>query len=356
MSTLSSSHQEPSEHHDDIIYPTTVPFLLLHLACFAAMWSGITAKSVIIAISLYFLRMFAITAGYHRYFSHRSFRTSRVFQFVLAFLAQTSAQKGVLWWSSKHRHHHKYSDTPEDSHSPLHHGFWFSHFGWVFSVKRGKADYSNVKDLTAFPELVWLDRFLHLPALILAICTFALDGWPGLIVGFCWSTVALYHGTFAINSLAHMWGSKRYYTGDDSRNNWFLAMITMGEGWHNNHHYYMASARQGFFWWEIDPTYYILKGLSKIGVVWELHMPPKKVLEGERRLSRAMIEKAAQEIFSGLQVEKLRSKLEHNAHALEQEIRQRAVAILGNTPSIDEVIETVRRKLQAQFPQTVTGS
>ena len=288
---------------EDILYPSSIPFVLLHLACFAAIWTGITWQAMAIAVALYWLRMFAIGAGYHRYFSHRSYSTSRAFQFMLAFLSQTTAQKSVLWWAAKHRHHHLHSDTEHDVHSPRHRGFVYAHLGWIFSSRHDEADLSTVSDLVRYPELRWLHRFELAPALILAGLTFLVAGWPGLVVGFCWSTVAVYHGTFCINSLAHVHGSKRYVTGDDSRNNWFLALLTMGEGWHNNHHAYQASARQGFRWWEIDPTYYCLRLLSWAGIVWDLKTPPPAVLRNEHRLGSKVVERAAADLAATFNVE-----------------------------------------------------
>jgi len=282
--------------HDDIIYPSTIPFVLVHLACFGAIWTGVTWQAVAIGVTLYWLRMFAIGAGYHRYFSHKAFQTSRAFQFVLAFLAQTTTQKSVLWWAAKHRHHHLFSDTGNDVHSPRHKGFLYSHVGWIFDRKHDSTDLVKIDDFARYPELMWLHRYEQAPSVVLAVLTFLIGGWSGLVVGFFWSTVAVYHGTFCINSLAHVHGSKRYVTGDDSRNNWLLAVFTMGEGWHNNHHAYQASARQGFRWWEIDPTYYILKGLSFIGVVWDLKSPPEAVLKNEQKLGSRVIERAAADV------------------------------------------------------------
>src|SRR3954454_3883451 len=280
-------------HGDDILYPDAVPFILVHLACFGAIWTGVTGTAVGIAIALYLLRMFAIGAGSHRYFSHRAYSTSRVFQFILALLAQSTAQKSVLWWAAKHRHHHRHSDTEHDVHSPRHKGFLYAHLGWIFTRQHDRADLAKVADLTRYPELMWLHQHELLPAIMLAVLTFLIGGWSGLVVGFCWSTVAVYHGTFCINSLAHVHGSTRYVTGDDSRNNWLLALFTMGEGWHNNHHAYQASARQGFRWWEIDATFYVLKALSWIGIVWGLKSPPVSVIRNEQRLGIKVIEKAA---------------------------------------------------------------
>ena len=291
--------------HDDVIYPSAIPFLLVHVACLAAIWSGITWQAVVICVTLYWVRLFAITAGYHRYFSHRAFATSRIFQFALAFLAQSSAQKSVLWWASKHRHHHLHSDTEEDVHSPRRKGFIYSHVGWIFAPKHDATDFEKVPDLARYPELVWLHRLELAPAVSLAAFCFLIGGWSGLVVGFLWSTVLVYHGTFCINSLAHVSGSKRYVTGDDSRNNWLLALITMGEGWHNNHHAYQSSARQGFLWWEIDATFYILKALSWIGIVWDLKMPPQQVLRNEQRLGSRVIARAAEELAARFNSERI---------------------------------------------------
>ncbi len=302
------SHHD-HQHHDDIIYPEAIPFLLVHLACLAAFWTGITREAVVIGIVLYVVRMWAITAGFHRYFSHRSFKTSRVFQFLLAFVAQMSAQQGALWWAAKHRQHHKHSDTEHDVHSPGQSGFWFSHVGWIFSASKREADYRSIPDLMRYPELVWLDRHHKVPALALAVAVTAYAGWPGLIVGFFWSTVVLYHCTFFINSLAHVVGKQRYVTGDDSRNNWWLALITLGEGWHNNHHHFQASTRQGFRWWEIDITFYVLKAMSWVGLVWDLKAPPEAVVRGDRPLPRPVVEKVAAQLANSFATEAISSRI-----------------------------------------------
>jgi stearoyl-CoA desaturase (Delta-9 desaturase) len=291
--------------HDDIIYPSAIPFILIHLGCFAAIWTGVTWQALAICITLYWVRIFAIGAGYHRYFSHRAFSTSRAFQFVLAFMSQTTTQKSVIWWASKHRHHHLHSDTGHDVHSPRHHGFIYSHLGWIFSRKHDGPDLAKVSDLTRYPELMWLHRYEILPAVVLAGLCFLVAGWSGLVVGFLWSTVLVYHATFCINSLAHVSGSKRYVTGDDSRNNLLLAIITMGEGWHNNHHAYQSSVRQGFKWWEIDPTYYLLRALSWLGLVWDLKTPPEPVLRNEQRLGAKVINRAAEELAARFNSERI---------------------------------------------------
>lgn len=297
---------EPS---GDIAYPAGIAFLLVHLVCFAAFWTGVTGAALLLGLGLYLLRMFAITAGYHRYFSHRAFRTSRAFQFVLAFLAQTSAQKGALWWAAHHRRHHRYSDTERDVHSPAQRGFFYAHVGWIFVPRNDPTDHAAIRDLGKFPELLWLDRYYHLPPVLLAAASWLIAGWPGLVVGFCWSTVAVWHATFSINSLAHVFGRRRYVTGDDSRNNWWLALLTLGEGWHNNHHAYQASARQGFRWWEYDPTYYVLRVLAWLRIVWDLNAPPQTLLRGEHRLGRIVIDKVAGQLAASFPVNQIATQV-----------------------------------------------
>jgi stearoyl-CoA desaturase (Delta-9 desaturase) len=218
--------------------------------------------------------MAGTTIGYHRYASHRAFRTSRFFQFVLAFWAETSAQKGMLWWAAHHRNHHRYSDQPEDVHSPQR-GFWWSHVGWILCKKYSVT--GEIKDLSRYPELRFLDRFHLLPPVLLGTALFFLGGWPALVWGFFVSTMFLWHGTFVVNSLNHVWGTRRYATTDTSRNNALLALITMGEGWHNNHHHYQSSANQGFFWWEVDGSYYLIRLFEMLGVVWDVRVPPERV-------------------------------------------------------------------------------
>lgn len=290
---------------DDIVYPSAIPFILVHVACIGAIWSGISWEALAICIANYWLRIFAIGAGYHRFFSHRSYSTSRVFQFLLAIAAQTTAQKSVLWWAAMHRHHHLHSDTENDGHSPRHKGFLYSHIGWIFARRNDSVDLGNVADLARFPELRFLHKFEVVPALALAAVCFFVAGWSGLVVGFFWSTVLVYHATFCINSLAHVSGSTRYVTGDDSRNNWLLALFTMGEGWHNNHHAFQSSARQGFRWWEIDPTFYFLQALSWVGVVWDLKTPPDRVLSNEQRLGARVIHRAAEQLAARFNSERV---------------------------------------------------
>ena len=279
-----------------------IPFVLAHLACLAAIWTGVHASDLIIAAGLYGLRMFAVTAGYHRYFAHCSFKTSRAFAFLLAFLAQSSAQRGILWWAGNHRQHHRFSDTDNDVHSPVLRGFWHAHLGWFFTERHSDTDLASVPDLAKYPELVWLDRHPYLPPIVTALAVWLLAGWSGLIVGFFWSTVVLWHATFSINSLAHVIGRQSYVTGDHSRNNLWLALLTFGEGWHNNHHHFESAARQGFRWYEIDVSFYLLKALAAAGLVWDLRSPPAPVVRSEQRLRRAVVERAADQLAASFQV------------------------------------------------------
>ncbi len=261
----------------------SIPFYAVHAIAIAGIaWMGWSWSGLALAVALYYVRMFGVTAGYHRYFSHRAFRTSRAFQLVLAVLAMTSVQKGVLWWASHHRVHHRLSDLPGDVHSVKLEGFWQSHVGWILCRKYQGTDLDKVKDLAKYPELRWLNRFYVVPALAFAVGLFVVGSWWALLWGFFVSTTLLWHGTFTINSLSHVFGRRRYATTDESRNNAFLALLTMGEGWHNNHHYYQRAANQGFYWWEIDLTYYVLRLLQALGIVWDVHTPPRHVLESQR--------------------------------------------------------------------------
>ena len=257
----------------------SIPFIACHGVALATPFLvPVEARWVALAAALYALRMFAITAGYHRYFSHRTYRTSRAFQLVLAFVGGTSAQRGALWWAAHHRDHHRHSDGLEDVHSPLRRGFLWSHVGWILSRRHHATKLDRVKDLARFPELRFLDRHHYLPPVALAVAIYLAGGWGALLWGFFVSTVVLWHATFAINSIAHLVGRRRYETGDGSRNSFWLALATFGEGWHNNHHHYPASTRQGFFWWEIDLTFLALRALSAVGIVRALRTPPPRIL------------------------------------------------------------------------------
>ena len=272
---------------DRVDWLRTIPFTIVHLGCLGVLWVGWSWTAVAVAIGLYLARMFAITGFYHRYFSHKTFHTSRLTQFLFALLGASAVQRGPLWWAYQHRHHHQYSDEECDAHSPGQHGFWWAHVGWITSARNFPTDYSQVRDLVKFPELVFLNRFDSLIPIMLAGALALAGHWlhlfkPALGVtagqlvvwGFFMSTTALFHATSSINSLAHLMGKRRYATSDQSRNSLILALITLGEGWHNNHHRYMTSTRQGFYWWEVDISYYVLKAISWTGIIWNLRPVP----------------------------------------------------------------------------------
>jgi len=273
-----------------------IPFFAVHIACLSVIWVGWSPVAVAVCLFMFWLRMFAITAFYHRYFSHRSFKTNRFWQFIFAVIGASAAQRGPLWWAAHHRKHHKHSDDDHDLHSPKH-GFLWSHMGWFTCEEAFKTDYSVIKDLAKFPELRFLNRFDILVPFLTALALFGFghlleiyypelgtSAWQMLIWGFFISTVILAHGTFTINSLCHTWGKRRFSTRDQSRNNFWLALLTLGEGWHNNHHRYAASAKQGFYWWEIDISYYILKVMSWLGIIHDLRSVPQRILDEGRQL------------------------------------------------------------------------
>jgi len=290
----SSRAPQDDSRADRIDWLRIAPFLALHLACLGVLWVGVSWVALLVFAFSYVLRMFAITAFYHRYFSHRTFRTSRAVQFLFALIGASATQRGPLWWAAHHRHHHKASDQADDPHSPRH-GFWRSHMGWFLTRRHFATDFAQIPDLVRFPELRWLDRFDLVVPVVYAVLLFGLgqvldhwlpglgtNGWQMLVWGYFLSTVVLIHVTLTINSLAHVWGRRRYATGDNSRNNLVLAVLTLGEGWHNNHHHFPGSARQGFFWWEIDISYYVLRVMSWVGLVSNLKAVPERVRNARR--------------------------------------------------------------------------
>jgi len=273
----------------------TLPFIGMHLMCAVVIWVGVSSTALLVAAALYVLRLVAITGFYHRYFSHKTFRTSRVVQFVFAVLGTMAVQRGPLWWAAHHRHHHAHADEENDSHSPAQHGFWWSHVGWFMNRSNFRTRSELIRDLMRYPELRFLDRFDIVPPIALAALLFfggnalsqaypQLDtsGAQLLVWGFFISTVLLHHVTFTVNSLAHRFGRRRYATSDDSRNNWWIALLTFGEGWHNNHHHFPGSVRQGFYWWEIDLTYYLLRAMAACGLIWDLKTVPARFRDARR--------------------------------------------------------------------------
>nr|HEX4314999.1 acyl-CoA desaturase [Kofleriaceae bacterium] len=274
-----------------------LPFWILHgIAALLAYLAGWSTGAVIWFVAGYAVRMFAITGFYHRYFSHRTYKTSRAFQFVMALTCHLTAQKGALWWAAHHRRHHKYSDQPEDIHSPRHRGFWWSHMFWILAKRYRETDLQRIPDFAKYPELRFLDKYEQWITFAMGGLTY-LAGWAidghgltALAWGFFVPIMVTWHVTFLVNSLAHVWGSQRYETGDDSRNNPLIAILTFGEGWHNNHHHYQRSARQGFYWWEVDITYYGLKMLEVLHLVRDVEGVPRHVRDDEEAPGRVRVE------------------------------------------------------------------
>jgi stearoyl-CoA desaturase (Delta-9 desaturase) len=357
----------PDEHPN---WRSSVPFLLAHLAPLAIVFTGVTAKAVILGVVLYVVRMFFITAGYHRYFAHRSYKLGRVAQFVMAFGGTTAAQKGPLWWAANHRIHHRESDTEADVHTPLK-GFWHSHVGWILADRHGPTDLDGIRDFAKFPELRFLNKHDWIGPWTLGVASFLIAGWSGLVVGFFCSTILLWHATFAVNSLAHVFGRRRYATTDTSRNSLLIALMTGGEGWHNNHHYYAPSCRNGFFWWEWDPSFYILKVLSWLGIVKDMKTVPawardaNRVKEGtfDIGMFRLSWNKAAgtlhaatahvgdyvhdKRVNAGEALAGRREALTEKRHAVEENIHQRREALEGfvrsSMESAEELAKATRR-------------
>lgn len=258
-------------------------FVGFHCLPLLAIATGVSWGAAIFCAVMYFMTMFGVTAGYHRYLSHRTFRTSRVFQFILAFLGTLSLQKGALWWAANHRDHHRYSDEQEDLHSPVQRGFWWSHIGWIMSSHYQETRWERIKDFAKFPELVWLNTYWVVVYISMCALVFFTLGAQYLVWGCFIGVLLTMHSTFCVNSVLHMWGKQVYKTPDQSRNNFLVALITLGEGFHNNHHYYPASAAQGFHWWQIDVTYYILCVLQKLGIIWSLRTPSDRIKQGYLR-------------------------------------------------------------------------
>jgi len=254
-----------------------IVYLALHLGAVAACWEEMFWEDLLLCLGLLQMRGFCVSAGYHRLLAHKSYKTSRAFQFLLAAGACMSLRGGPLWWVALHRHHHRYSDTERDTFTPGK-GFWWSYFGWLISGRFDTTDYNLVRDLARYPELRWLNRSWLVPPSLLGLAVLVLGGWDTFLVGFCVSSVLLFHSMAGLDAFNHCVGFRRYDTGDDSRNSFLLSVLNLGEGWHNNHHHYQSSANFGFFWWEIDGTYTVLRLLARLRLVWDVRQAPARVL------------------------------------------------------------------------------
>lgn len=326
-------------------------FVLVHLAALGVFWVGFSWTGVALCAASYLIRMFGVTAGFHRYFSHRTFRLNRFWQFLLAFLAQTSAQKGVLWWAAHHRHHHRFSDMPEDIHSPVQRGFWWSHMGWILCAEYAETRFDQIRDMAKYPELRWLDRNQYVPTMLYAVALALIFGPVGLFYGYFLSTVFLWHGTFTINSVMHVFGKRVYRTTDTSRNSMIMALVTMGEGWHNNHHYYPGSAAQGFRWWQIDVTMYGLILGEKLGIVKDLRRVPQRVRDAEENLAESPAPEAVPPSRLHDRIEQLgrqwdaaRQNVSARAHATLVELELAREKTLARVHHLEAEYQTARAK------------
>jgi stearoyl-CoA desaturase (delta-9 desaturase) len=266
-----------------------LPLVLLHIGCGLIYVVGASPAAAATCVLASTVQIFGITVGYHRLLSHRSFKTSRAFQFFLAVCGVFAGQNGPLWWVSHHRNHHQHSDRAGDTHSPRA-GFFWSHMGWLLSPRCVRIRKHLVADLARFPELQWLERYFYLVVLAYWLFLYALgESWQRLepaagtsgtqlvVWGGLMSTVCVYHIIWSGNSVCHRYGTRRFPTRDDSRNNLVVSLFTLGDGWHHNHHYCPYSARHGFRWWEIDINYVVLRLLARFGIVWDLKLPPERV-------------------------------------------------------------------------------
>ena len=237
----------------------------------------------------HFIRAIGLTLAFHRYYAHRAFQMNRVARFVWTFIGTAAMQKGPLWWAGHHVNHHRFADREGDPHSPLVSGLYYAHVGWFLNdARHERLEASNpvVRDFSRAPEIVFLDRFFFLPPLMLAVTMYLVGGFPWLVWGFCLPTVTLAHATFAINTVNHMFGSRRFDTIDESRNNVVTAIFAAGEGWHNNHHRYQRAARNGFYWWEVDPTWYMIRLMVAVGLAWDAHPVPERIYHEARVRAR----------------------------------------------------------------------
>jgi stearoyl-CoA desaturase (delta-9 desaturase) len=275
------------------------PLVLLHLTCGLVFVVGASRVATTVFVVTCVVQLFGLTMGYHRLLAHRSFKTSRGFQFVLALLGTLAGQNGPLWWVGHHVHHHRYADQEDDIHSPRAGIFW-SHMGWLFSPRIIPIRYEMVTALARLPEMRLLQQYSYVVSLVYALLLYLLGVvWRGLdpaagvsgaqlvVWGSVLSTVCVYHITLCVGSIAHLYGTRPFPTRDDSRNNVILAFLLLGDGWHNNHHYCPSSARMGFRWWEFDPNYAILRLLERIGIVWDLKAPPRGAIQKRRPVGGA---------------------------------------------------------------------
>jgi stearoyl-CoA desaturase (delta-9 desaturase) len=261
-----------------VFWSVQVSALLVFFVPFHPALVGLWATS-------HFVRAVGLTLLFHRYLAHRAFKLNRVARFVWAFIGTAAMQKGPLWWAGHHVNHHKFADRDGDPHSPMVSGFYYAHIGWFLNdTRHDRVEVTNpvMRDFSPVPELALLERCFWAPPAILAAVMYLLGGMPWFVWGFCLPTMTLAHSTFAINTVNHMFGSRRFETVDESRNNPVTAFFAVGEGWHNNHHRFQRAARNGFYWWEFDITWYTIKAMEAVGLAWDLQAVPARIYEEAR--------------------------------------------------------------------------
>lgn len=276
-----------------VFWIVQVSALLVFFVPFSFAYLGLWAIS-------HFLRAIGLTLAFHRYFAHRAFQMNRVARFFWAFVGTAAMQKGPLWWAGHHVNHHRFADREGDPHSPMVSGVYYAHIGWFLNdAKHNVIEASNpvIRDFSKAPEILWLDRLFFVPPIMLAGAMYLAGGLPWLIWGFCLPTVTLAHATFAINTVNHLFGSRRFDTIDESRNNIITAVFAVGEGWHNNHHRYQRAARNGFYWWEFDPTWYTIRLMQMVGLAWDVQPVPARIYEEARAGQARRAKKAAPSVL-----------------------------------------------------------
>ena len=252
---------------------TAAIMVLFHVGAVAAFWFT-TWTNVVVALVLHWFAVgLGISLGYHRLHTHRGFKTSKAFEYFLAVCGTLTLEGGPIFWVATHRVHHQHSDQDGDPHTPRDGGFW-AHMGWILFGDTHHNDTAVMSkyapDLGSDPFYRWLNTYHYVPLTVVGFVLLAIGGWPMVLWGIFLRVVFGLHGTWLVNSATHMWGSRRFMTRDDSRNSWWVALLTFGEGWHNNHHAHPVSARHGLAWYEFDMTWITLKVLKAFGIVREV--------------------------------------------------------------------------------------
>ncbi len=250
-------------------WTTTIVLVLFHIGAVAALFM-FSWKAFLVSAALYWMAVgWGISLGYHRLHTHRSYKTPLIVEYFFALCGALTLEGGPIFWVATHRIHHQNSDHDGDPHSPREGTYW-AHMGWIMTGKAMHHDTSILKryvpDLSKDKFHVALTTWHWVPQVVVGLILLAIGGWPYVLWGVFFRTVFGLHCTWAVNSATHLWGSRRFATRDDSTNNWWVAMFTWGEGWHNNHHAHPVSARHGLAWYEIDINYMGIKALEFLGL------------------------------------------------------------------------------------------